>query len=84
MDFLITNPDISFTMIKKTDLIPNNETAEVKTPTNNLIVVYKKEESNSNLPKDYQSPIPKEFPVNKWNIPPEQQGYLKINDNDLL
>lgn len=27
---------------------------------------------------------PKEFPISKWNMPPEPVGYMKVNDNDCL
>ncbi|MDP4265219.1 MAG: hypothetical protein Q8941_22015 [Bacteroidota bacterium] len=27
---------------------------------------------------------PKEFPISKWNMPPEPEGYIKCHDNDCL
>ncbi len=37
------------------------------------------------LPPEKLLPPPlKEFPISKWNMPPEPEGYIKGNDNDCL
>lgn len=37
------------------------------------------------LPVEKRLPAPqKEFPVSKWTMPPEPQGYIQGQDNDCL
>jgi hypothetical protein len=46
---------------------------------------YNKDATVIKLPVKKEPVIPpKEFPVNKWIMPQEPQGYIKGNDNDCL
>ena len=41
------------------------------------VVIPLKSEKDPTIP-------PKEFPINKWNMPQEPHGYIRGNDNDCL
>ena len=36
------------------------------------------------LPVDKRLPAPKDVPVSKWIMPPEEHGYIQGNDKDCL
>lgn len=72
-------------MMSDINLIPPAEATETKKlqiskPSS------KKETPVIQLPveKKLPAPAPKEFPIDSWIMPPEQQGYIKGNDNDCL
>lgn len=73
-----------FTMTNEVVFIPQNELPEV----NKLEISYPssgKETPVIPLPVEKRlPPAEKEFPISKWTMPPEPQGYIKGNDNDCL
>ena len=69
------------------NLVPPAETKESKklqvSVSKDLL---KKEAPVIALPveKKLPPPAPKEFPIDSWIMPPEQQEYIKGHDNDCL
>jgi hypothetical protein len=82
--FFVNNLDKSFTMKNKTNSLSKGKT----TRTNKLQICHPssgKEALIIPLPVEKRVPAPqKEFPVSKWTMPAEPQGYIQGHDNDCL
>ena len=74
----------SFAMINKIDLVPQN--APIQTSPLQITPGSKNKEALIiTLPTEKRLTAPqREFPVSKWIMPAEPQGYIKGNDNDCL
>jgi hypothetical protein len=74
----------SITMKNKTNTLRKGKTTE----TNKLQISHPssgKEALIIPLPVEKRLPVPqKEFPISKWTMPPESQGYIQGHDNDCL
>jgi hypothetical protein len=71
-------------MISEIILAPEKQTKETgKSELNRLSLLKEALIINFQPVKSLPAP-PKEFPIHKWNMPPEPVGYIKGNDNDCL
>jgi hypothetical protein len=67
-------------MMNESALVPQvglNDTLPPQAP----VSPKKKEKTPFSKP---QKPLQKDVPVDKWIMPPEQQGYIQGNDRDCL
>jgi hypothetical protein len=72
-------------MMNDVNLVRSPETTDTKKPQIGKASP-KKETPVIPLPvqKKLPAPAPKEFPIDSWIMPPEQQGYIKGHDHDCL
>lgn len=66
--------------MNETTLVPQVGLKDT-TPPQVAVPSKKKEKTESSKP---QKPLQKDVPVDKWIMPPEQQGYIQGNDRDCL